>query len=147
MPVEPFEILLVEDNPGDVELVREAVRGWTIPNQIAVVDDGVKAMQYLRRQPPYSDRHTPRLILLDLNLPKKDGMEVLREIKSDDSLSGIPVIVLTTSDRENDVRSAYSLHANCYITKPLEIDDFMSKVQAIESFWLNFVRLPRQANA
>jgi chemotaxis family two-component system response regulator Rcp1 len=144
MPVEPFEILLVEDNPSDVELVREALRGWTTPNQIAVVEDGVKALQYLRRQPPYGDCQVPQLILLDLNLPKKDGMEVLREIKEDEALSGIPVIVLTTSDRENDVRSAYSLHANCYLTKPLEIDDFMNKVQAIESFWLNFVRLPKQ---
>jgi two-component system, chemotaxis family, response regulator Rcp1 len=144
MPVEPFEILLVEDNPSDVELVREALQGWTKPNQIAVVEDGVKALQYLRRQPPYGDRQPPQLILLDLNLPKKDGMEVLREIKADEDLSAIPVIVLTTSDRENDVRSAYALHANCYLTKPLEIDEFMSKVQAIESFWLNFVRLPKQ---
>ncbi len=143
MPVEPFEILLVEDNPSDVELVREAIRGWTRPNHIEVVEDGIKALQYLRYQEPYASHAHPQLILLDLNLPRKDGIEVLREAKSDPKLSAIPVIVLTTSDRENDVVSAYSLHANCYLTKPLEIDEFMCKVKAIESFWLNFARLPK----
>lgn len=147
MRKEPFEILLVEDNPGDVELVREALTSWSSANHLSVVEDGDKAVRYLRRTAPYASALTPQLILLDLNLPKKDGNEVLREIKSDERLSAIPVIVLTTSDREHDVQTAYSLHANCYLTKPLEIGEFFDKVKAIEQFWLSHARLPRRAQA
>jgi chemotaxis family two-component system response regulator Rcp1 len=138
-----FEILLVEDNPGDVELVTEALAGWTIPSHVSVVDNGDDALLFLRRQGPFSSAPVPDLILLDLNLPKKSGVEVLTEMKLDSGFARIPVIVLTTSDREADVRAAYALHANCYMTKGLEIDDFISKVKAIETFWLQHVRLPR----
>jgi two-component system response regulator len=138
-----FEILLVEDNPGDVELVTEALAGWTTASHVSVVDNGDDALRFLRRQANYAGAPSPNLILLDLNLPKKSGVEVLTEIKNDAVLARIPVIVLTTSDRETDVATAYSLHANCYMTKPLEIDDFMNKVKAIENFWLQHVRLPR----
>lgn len=138
-----FEVLLVEDNPSDVELVREALAVWTLPARLNVVDDGDKALCYVRHIAPYADAPVPELILLDLNLPKKDGLEVLREIKGDARLAQIPIIVLTTSDRENDVKKAYALHANCYLTKPLEIDDFIEKVRAIEQFWLTYARLPQ----
>jgi two-component system response regulator len=143
MPKVPFEILLVEDNPSDVELVQEALSVWNSPTHLSAVDDGEKALRFLHRKGPYAQAPTPELILLDLNLPKKDGIEVLQEIKNDGRLAQIPVIVLTTSDRENDVKKAYSMHANCYLTKPLEIDDFIAKVRAIEQFWLNHARLPR----
>lgn len=138
----PFEILLVEDNPSDVELVQEALSVWTVPTRLSIVDDGEKALQFVHRRGPYASSPVPELILLDLNLPKKDGLEVLREIKGDGDLAQIPIIVLSTSDRENDVRKAYTLHANCYLTKPLEIDAFIDKVRAIEQFWLNYARLP-----
>ena len=134
-----FEILLVEDNPMDVELVREALACWEVPAHVNVVEDGDEAMRFLRN----CGHRSPSLILLDLNLPKKSGVEVLTEIKSDPELAEIPVIVLTTSDREMDVKRAYRLHANCYITKPLEIAEFMSKIKAIEQFWLQHARLPR----
>ena len=117
----PFEILLVEDNPSDVELVQEALSVWTVPTRLSIVDDGEKALQFVHRRGPYASSPVPELILLDLNLPKKDGLEVLREIKGDGDLAQIPIIVLSTSDRENDVRKAYTLHANCYLTKPLEV--------------------------
>jgi two-component system, chemotaxis family, response regulator Rcp1 len=143
----PFEILLVEDNPSDVELVQEALSVWNSPPHLSAVDDGEKAVRFLHRKAPYADAPAPELILLDLNLPKKDGIEVLREIKADERLSMIPVIVLTTSDREHDVKKAYSMHANCYLTKPLEIDEFIEKVRAIEQFWLNHARLPRSLTA
>jgi two-component system, chemotaxis family, response regulator Rcp1 len=138
-----FDILLVEDNPSDVELVQEALAAWKTPARLSVVDDGDKAMRFLHRTGPYADAPVPQLILLDLNLPKKDGVEVLREVKSDENLSMIPLIVLTTSDSENDVKRAYRLHANCYLTKPLEIDAFIEKVRAIEQFWLAHARLPQ----
>jgi len=147
MPKVPFEILLVEDNPSDVELVQEALSVWESPTHLSVVDDGDKAVRFLLQEGLYADAPSPELIFLDLNLPKKDGMEVLREIKANFGLSLIPVIVLTTSDREHDVKKAYSMHANCYLTKPLEIDEFIAKVRAIEHFWLNHARLPRSLTA
>jgi CheY-like chemotaxis protein len=137
-----IEILLVEDNPSDVELVEEALAVWKARTRLSVVDDGDKAIRFLQRKGQYSDSPVPELILLDLNLPKKDGIEVLREVKGSGDLALIPLIVLTTSDRENDVKKAYSLHANCYITKPLEIDAFIDKIRAIEQFWLTHARLP-----
>jgi two-component system response regulator len=143
MPRAPFEILLVEDNPSDVELVQEALAVWKSPTHLSTVDDGEKALDFLHRQAAYAGAPVPELILLDLNLPKKDGLEVLRVIKADNRLSMIPVVVLTTSDREHDVKKAYSMHANCYLTKPLEIDEFIEKVRSIEEFWLNQARLPR----
>ena len=136
------EILLVEDNQTDAELVREALSSWRSPSHLSVVEDGEEALLYLKQQNGFTESTAPRLIFLDLNLPKKDGMEVLREIKNDERLSSIPVIVLTTSDRENDVQAAYRLHANCYLTKPLEIDEFIEKVKAVEEFWVRCARLP-----
>lgn len=138
-----FEILLVEDNPMDVELVTEALASWESPARLSVVEDGDAAVNFLRRVGTYAAAPTPNLILLDLNLPKRTGVEVLEEIKSDPLLAEIPVIVLTTSDRESDVKRAYRLHANCYLTKPLEIPEFIDKVKAIEQFWIHCVRLPR----
>ncbi|HEY3742727.1 MAG TPA: response regulator [Bryobacteraceae bacterium] len=132
----------MEDNPSDVELVEEALAVWKARTRLSVVDDGDKAIRFLQRKGQYSDSPVPELILLDLNLPKKDGIEVLREVKGSGDLALIPLIVLTTSDRENDVKKAYSLHANCYITKPLEIDAFIDKIRAIEQFWLTHARLP-----
>lgn len=142
-----IEILLVEDNPSDVELVEEALAVWKARTRLSVVDDGDKAIRFLQRKGVYSDSPVPELILLDLNLPKKDGIEVLREVKGSGDLAVIPLIVLTTSDRENDVKKAYSLHANCYITKPLEIDAFIDKIRAIEQFWLTHARLPNSVMA
>ena len=147
MNISPFEILLVEDNPSDVELVQEALAVWAAPNRLSVVDDGDKALRFIHRQHPYAFAPVPSLILLDLNLPKRDGIEVLREIKADSELAQIPVIVLTTSDREQDVKKAYLLHANCYLTKPLEIYAFIEKIRAIEHFWLDCARLPRSLTA
>lgn len=135
-------ILLVEDNPGDVLLTREAFReGCYLPN-LSVVEDGEEALQFLRRSGKYADAERPDLILLDLNLPRKDGRELLAEVKQDPELRLIPIIVLTTSEAEQDVRRAYKLHANCYLTKPLEMDTFMRKVRSVEDFWLSVVRLP-----
>lgn len=138
----PIEILLVEDNPGDARLTREAFREGRLLNNLTVVPDGVEAMAYLRRQGQYSKAARPDLVLLDLNLPKKDGREVLKEIKTDDQLKTIPVVVLTTSSAQEDVRRAYGSHANCYITKPVDLDRFLRVAQSIESFWLSVVRLP-----
>ncbi|MDZ4278181.1 MAG: response regulator [Dehalococcoidia bacterium] len=138
----PIEVLLVEDNPGDVRLTQEALRDAKVGNRLHVVDDGVEAMAFVRRQDRYDGAPRPDLILLDLNLPKKDGREVLQELKSDTSLRRIPVVVLTTSQAEQDIVRTYNLHANCYITKPVDLDQFMRVVQAIEDFWLCIVRLP-----
>lgn len=124
-------------------MVREAVKVWATPTRLTLVEDGEKAVRFLRREGAYASAPVPDLIVLDLNLPKKNGTEVLRDIKSDENLAFIPVIVLTTSDRDSDVRNAYQLHANCYLTKPLEMDDFIEKVRAIEQFWFCHVRLPR----
>lgn len=137
-----IEILLVEDNPGDARLTLEAFKEGNIINNIIVMSDGVEALAYLRRQGAYVNATTPDLILLDLNLPKKDGREVLAEIKADERLRPIPVVVLTTSTAQDDVARAYGNHANCYITKPVDLNQFLRVVQSIENFWLSLVRLP-----
>lgn len=138
----PVEILLVEDNPGDVRLTQEAFKEGKVRNNLHVAVDGVEAMAFLRRERKYADAVRPDIILLDLNLPKKDGREVLAEIKGDLELKRIPVVVLTTSEAEQDILRAYGLHANCYITKPVDLDQFMSVIQSIEDFWLTIVKLP-----
>jgi len=138
----PIEILLVEDSPGDVRLTREALREGKVSNQVHVADDGVEAMAFLRREGPYADAPRPDLVLLDLNMPRMDGREVLAEMKADDALRSIPVVILTTSAAEEDVVKSYDLHANCYVTKPVDLDQFMRVVQSIEDFWLTLVRLP-----
>ena len=142
MMVRPIEILLVEDNPGDIRLTKEALKEGKVLNTLTVVQDGVEALTCLRRQGRYTEAKRPDLILLDLNLPKKDGREVLAEIKRDETLKLIPVVVLTTSQDEQDVLKSYGLHANCYITKPVELEQFISVVKAIENFWLGIVVLP-----
>jgi CheY-like chemotaxis protein len=139
-----IEILLVEDNPGDARLTLEAFKEGKVSNNFTVMGDGVEALAYLRRQGRYANSAQPDLILLDLNLPKKDGREVLAEIKADERLMKIPVIVLTTSAAEEDIARAYTRHANCYITKPVDLDQFLRVVQSIESFWLTLVKLPAQ---
>ena len=136
------EILLIEDNPGDVRLTRLALKGGKILNNINVVMDGAEAMDYLLKKGKYSDAVRPDLIILDLNLPKKDGRQVLKEIKDNDSLRRIPIVVLTTSRDEQDVLKSYNLHANAYITKPLDLDQFIDVVRSIETFWVSVVRLP-----
>jgi len=138
----PIEILLVEDNPGDARLTLEAFKEAKVINNFTVLGDGVEALSYLRRQGVYSNSVAPDLILLDLNLPKKDGREVLAEIKADEQLRKTPVVVLTTSAAEEDIARAYSGHANCYITKPVDLDQFWRVAQSIESFWLSLVKLP-----
>ena len=137
-----IEILLVEDNPGDVRLTLEAFKGAKVLNNFTVMNDGVEALAYLRKQGQYANSIPPDLILLDLNLPKKDGREVLVEIKADKHLMKIPVVVLTTSAAEEDIARAYSAHANCYITKPVDLDQFLRVVNTIETFWLTLVKLP-----
>ena len=144
-PGSAVEILLVEDNPGDALLTREAFRDCKLLNTLHHVEDGAQALAFLRREGPYADRPRPDLILLDLNLPRMDGREVLAEVKGDEQLRGIPVIVLTTSADERDVLRAYHLHANCFITKPIALERFLEVVRSIEQFWLTIVRLPRQA--
>ena len=139
----PIEVLLVEDNPGDVELTLEAFNDAKIINHLRVVEDGEEAMAYLRREGRYTDASAPDLVLLDLNLPKKDGREVLQEIKNDENLKRIPVVVLTTSTAEQDILRTYNLHANCYINKPVNFDEFLTIVRAIENFWLTIVKLPQ----
>jgi CheY-like chemotaxis protein len=138
----PIRVLLVEDNPGDVRLTIEAMREGRVLNSLSVAVDGEDAMAFLRKQPPHQDAPRPDLILLDLNLPRKDGREVLAEIKSDDSLRRIPVVILTTSRAEEDVLRSYDLHANCYITKPVDLDQFINVVKSINDFWFSIVRLP-----
>ena len=138
----PIEILLVEDNPGDVRLTREAFADGKLRNTIHVVTDGVQAMAFLRREGKYVDASRPDLIMLDLNLPKKDGREVLAEIKADEDLRRIPVIILTISQAEEDILKTYNLNANCYISKPVELEQFTRVVQSIEHFWFTIVTLP-----
>ena len=140
--VKPIEILLVEDNPGDVRLTMEALKEGKVINHLTVIKDGVEALVFLRRQGQYAKAPRPHLIVLDLNLPKKDGREVLAAIKADESLKRIPVVVLTTSQNEEDVLKSYNLHANCYITKPVDLDQFVRVVRSIEDFWLGIVVLP-----
>ena len=137
-----IEILLVEDSPSDAELTIEALREGKMRNRLSLVEDGVQAMAFLRRQGQYADAPRPDLILLDLNLPRKDGREVLEELKADENLKLIPVVVLTTSRAEQDVLRAYRSHANCYITKPVDFKQFLEVVRSIESFWLFIVTLP-----
>jgi CheY-like chemotaxis protein len=138
----PIEILLVEDNPGDVRLTKEALKEDKLSNNLHVVGDGMDALAWLRRQGDYTDSPRPDIILLDLNLPRKDGREVLSEIKSDDELKRIPVVVLTTSRAEEDVLKAYNFNANCYITKPVDLEQFIKVVKSIKDFWLSIVKLP-----
>ena len=136
------DILLVEDNPGDVRLTEEALREGKVKNRLHVANDGVEAIEFLRREGKYIDAVKPDLILLDLNLPRKDGREVLKEIKADPGLRVIPVVVLTTSAAEEDILKTYNLHANCYITKPVDLEQFLKIVRTIEDFWLSVVKLP-----
>lgn len=137
-----IEILLVEDNEGDIGLVEEVFQEAKIRNNLYVAEDGEEAMLFLRREGEFSDSPRPDIILLDLNLPKKDGREVLKEIKEDDSLKRIPVVVLTTSKAEEDILKSYDLHANSYISKPVDFDQFIRVIKSIEDFWLDVVKLP-----
>jgi len=139
-----IEILLVEDNPGDIRLASEALSESKLKNNLNVVMDGVEALQYLRHEGKYTDSPTPDIILLDLNLPKKDGVEVLQEIKSDDQLKHIPVLILTSSKADEDVYKTFNLHANCYISKPLDMFQFMHVIKGIEDFWFSIVKLPHK---
>jgi chemotaxis family two-component system response regulator Rcp1 len=140
--IRPVEILLIEDNPGDVRLIGEALRKSQARTHLSVARDGVEAMAFLSQQDTYADAPRPDLILLDLNLPKKDGREVLAEIKQDPRWRPIPVVILTTSDAWPDILRAYDLHANCYITKPVDLDSFVRAIRSVEEFWLTIVRLP-----
>jgi two-component system, chemotaxis family, response regulator Rcp1 len=140
--VRPIEILLVEDSPSDTQLTIEALKEAMVRNRLNVVEDGVEGLAFLRREGKYREAPRPDLVLLDLNLPRKDGREVLAEVKGDADLKAIPVVVLTTSRAEADVLRAYELHANCYITKPVDFEQFLEVVRAIESFWLCVVTLP-----
>jgi CheY-like chemotaxis protein len=138
----PIDILLVEDNPGDVRLTTEVFKDSKILNNLSVVADGVETLAFLRREGRYANAPRPDLILLDLNLPKKDGREVLAEIKTHPNLQRIPVVILTTSQAEQDILKSYDLHANCYITKPVDLDGFIKIIKSIEDFWLTIVKLP-----
>jgi two-component system, chemotaxis family, response regulator Rcp1 len=140
--VEAVEILLVEDSPGDVRLTQEALKDSKLYNNLNVVPDGVEAIAFLRRQGNYTNAPRPDLILLDLNLPRMDGRQVLQEIKNDENLKRIPVVVLTTSSNETDIFITYNLHANCYISKPVDFTQFINVVKSIESFWFSIVKLP-----
>ncbi len=139
-----WQILLVEDNPGDIRLTQEALREGTIPNQLNIVKDGVEALEFLRKKGKYAGQPVPDIILLDLNLPRKDGREVLAEIKADELLQLIPVIILTTSDADQDIMRSYKLHANCFITKPVDLDQFIYIIHQIMTFWFTVVKLPKK---
>jgi two-component system response regulator len=138
----PVQILMVDDNLADVRLTEEAMSFTKIRNKIYTVSDGEQAMAFLRRQPPYAEAPRPDLILLDLNMPRKNGMEVLEEIRQDAQLTLIPVVILTTSQQETDIIQSYRLHANAYVTKPVDLDQFIQVVRSIEGFWLEIVKLP-----
>lgn len=138
----PIEILLVEDNPGDVRLTQEALKESKLYNNMRVVNDGVEAMAFLRNEGKYADVIQPDVILLDLNLPQMSGLEVLAATKEDENLKRIPVVVLTTSESEQDILDSYNSHANCYITKPVDLEQFIKVVQSVEDFWLTIVKLP-----
>ena len=142
-----IKILLVEDNPGDIRLTQEVFKEGKIQNEMSIVMDGEEAIFFLKKIGQYKDAPTPDIILLDLNLPKKDGREVLAEIKHDPDLKPIPVIILTTSAAEEDIANTYSNHANCYITKPVDFDQFIKVIRAIEDFWLTIVKLPKKITA
>lgn len=141
---QPIEVLMFEDNPDDILLTEEALIETKIHVNLNVAQDGVEGLAFLRRQGNYADAPRPDLILLDLNLPKKDGREVLAEIKADPSLKLIPVVILTTSEADEDILNAYSLHANCYITKPVDLNQFIRVVKTIEDFWMTIVKLPKE---
>jgi CheY-like chemotaxis protein len=143
MPGGPVEILLVEDSPGDVRLTREALKEGQLQVRLSVVGDGESALAFLHRQDPYAQAPRPDLVLLDLNLPRMGGHEVLARIKGDAGLRRIPVVMLSSSQAEQDVRASYDLHANCYIAKPVELDQFLRVVRSIEEFWLTVAKLPR----
>ena len=140
--LKPVEVLLVEDNTGDVRLTLEAMKEGKVINNLSIASDGVEAMAFLRKEGRYKDAARPDIILLDLNLPKKDGREVLAEIKADPSLRLIPVVVLTTSQAEEDILRTYNLHANCYVTKPVDLEQFINVVKSINDFWFSVVKLP-----
>jgi len=142
IPGQPIEILLAEDNPGDVELTRESFEEAKVANNLHVTEDGAKALSFLKKQGDYADKPRPDVILLDLNLPKVTGHEILEFIKEDDSLKRIPVVILTSSEAEEDIVKSYNLHANSYITKPVDLDKFLKVVKTVEDFWLHVVRLP-----
>jgi len=141
---DPIEILLVEDNPGDVRLTKEALKEGKVKSRLTVVGDGTEALAYLRKEKKYKNSRRPDLVLLDLNLPKLNGREVLTKIKRDPSLKTIPVVILTTSDADQDINDSYVRYANCYITKPSDLQQFVKIVKAIEDFWFSIVRLPLQ---
>ena len=138
----PIQVLLVEDNPGDVRLTREAFKDAKVHLEMHVVNDGVEAIDFLNRRGEYADSPRPDLILLDLNLPRKDGRDVLAEVKADTSLKSIPVVILTTSASDVDIESSYLLHANCYISKPVDLEGFLTVVRSIDNFWFSVVKLP-----
>jgi chemotaxis family two-component system response regulator Rcp1 len=142
-----FEVLLVEDSPGDVRLTREALKDAKVHINLHVAADGMQAMEFLKREGKYAGVPRPDLILLDLNLPKKDGREVLEEIKENPALQSIPIVILTTSSSEEDVLKSYRLHANCYISKPVDLEGFLTVVKSIDSFWLSIVKLPREVRS
>jgi CheY-like chemotaxis protein len=142
LPGRQIEVLLVEDDPGDVLMTKEAFHDYKLSNQLHVVTDGAEAMEFLRRQGEHTDAPRPDLVLLDLNLPRMDGGEVLQAIKSDPELASIPVVILTTSEAEEDVLRSYSLHANAYVTKPVDFDRFIQVVRQIDEFFVTVVRLP-----
>jgi CheY-like chemotaxis protein len=145
IPTKPIDILLVEDNPGDVRLTREALKEGKVLNNLHVAMDGMEALAFLKQEGEYRQAVRPDIVLLDLNLPKKDGREVLAEIKADPELRRIPVVILTTSKAEVDVIKTYDLHANCYITKPVDLDQFITVVKSVEDFWFTIVRLPSES--
>ena len=138
----PIEILLVEDNPADVRLIEETMKDFKSRNVIRLVKDGVEAMEYLKKQGSFADTERPDIIMLDLNLPKKNGFELLKEIKENSDLRSIPVVVLSTSDSQKDITRAYELQASCFVTKPVGLDDFIRTVKQIENFWMNLAKLP-----
>jgi CheY-like chemotaxis protein len=140
--VKPIDILMVEDNLGDVRLTKESLNHAKVRNRLSVVGDGIEAIRYLRKEGPYSEVARPDLILLDLNLPKKSGHEILKEIKQDSSLKRIPVVVMTSSPAEEDIIKSYDLHANCYVTKPVDFVQFNKIVKSVEDFWMSVVKLP-----
>jgi CheY-like chemotaxis protein len=140
--VNPFHILLVEDNPGDIRLTQEALKTSKLQVELSIARDGVEVLSFLRKEGKFADAQPPDLILLDLNLPRKSGLEVLAEIKNDSELKNIPVVILTTSESEEDILRSYNLHANCYVTKPVDMHQFLKIVQQIEIFWFVIVKLP-----
>lgn len=146
MMANPINILLVEDNPADARLIKEVFKDTKTKNRLYVVKDGVEAMAFLNQEFEYADIPRPDVILLDLNLPRKDGREVLKELKEDDVLKRVPIVILTTSSAEEDIIKTYNNHANCYITKPVDFDQFLKVINSIEDFWLSVVKLPSNLN-